>query len=287
MLQRMSILMIVVLGACACGGGGSPGASGADVTGDVTVAGAEVRGADGSAIGPDEGSSPPTPFAGACGDEFGPVVEVSPARVGQTVVLEGRLDGMSPVRVAPEACRGLGGLSSLVLKTGAAEPDNEYVRLRNAAGEMIFCGCPPAQDEECRDLPAGARVRVRGVLEDNPDRDPAAGCYQVPCFLLKPEASCLIGGCDEDAHCAEGTCATNARQCRAQPGAACVPEVGCDSPGDETIVCAEPDQAEPSCLPVGDGSEDAPCEDDADCDPGTCGDCICVGHVCAFVPWMN
>lgn len=226
------------------------------------------------------------PFAGACTPDFGAVTPGELGTlVGQVVVLEGRVITGQPVKVAPQECVGLGGLSAIHLRTKADGTWQDDVQLLTTEQEGIFCGCPLAQDPECLELPPGAKLRVTGLLETNPTIPPGAACNQKSCVVMAPQDRCFVDGCDDDGHCPDGTCNVEAFQCRAQAGEICDEEVGCDSADGAAQFCvdrtpSDPMTSERRCSPVGDGAEDSVCADDEDC---TCDDCECYQHLCTWL----
>lgn len=227
------------------------------------------------------------PFAGSCPPDFGEKTPGSLAMlVGQVVVLEGRVIVGQPVKVAPQECVGLGGLSAIHLRTKAGGTWQDDVQLLTADLDGIFCGCPLAQDDECLAYPPGAKMRLEGTLEDNPSIAPGVDCYQKSCFAIVPQESCFVDGCDHDDHCPDGSCNTEAYQCRAQAGDTCDEEVGCDPEDGAAHFCvdttpSDPLTSETQCSPVGDGSEDSVCAVDEDC--AECPECECIQHLCTYL----
>ena len=226
------------------------------------------------------------PFEGACPPDFGEKTPGSLATlVGQAVILEGRVITSQPVKVAPQECIGLGGLSAIHLRTKAGGTWQDDVQLLTADLEGIFCGCPLAQDDECLAYPPGAKMRIKGTMVDNPSIAPGGDCYQKSCFAVAPQESCFVDGCDDDDHCPDGSCNTEAYQCRAQAGDPCDREVGCDSKDGAPYYCvdatpSDPLTSETMCSPVGDGSEDSVCAEDEDC---TCPECDCFQNICTYL----
>lgn len=69
--------------------------------------------------------------------------------------------------------------------------------------------------------------------------------------------------CTEDRQCASGSCNTDLELCRSQPETSCDPEIGCAPSKHGTRHTCHTFTG--ACLPVGDGSMAAVCEDDFDC----------------------
>jgi hypothetical protein len=97
------------------------------------------------------------------------------------------------------------------------------------------------------------------------------GRTQPTCY---PERSRLdLQSCDEDRHCASGSCSPMAKKCQSLPGMTCDPMVGCArAPTGEKYGC---DAKTLRCGRVGDGAAGAFCVDGADCKSGTCKDQGC------------
>ena len=272
--QFLLVILIAgtLVGVTACGG-------------DGTVPTEDGAGADGT--GPDTLDTVAPPFAGSCTPDFGePSFEPLGTLVGQVVVLEGRLIAGQPVKVAPQECVGLGGLSAINLRTKADGTWQDDVQIVKTDLEGVFCGCSLAQDEECLTYPPGARLRVEGTLESNPSIPAGEVCNQKSCVVMAPQSSCFVDGCDDDDHCPDGTCNTQAYQCRAQADGPCDKDVGCDSHDGTAYFCVDETPSDPStserrCSPVGDGSEDSVCAVDEDC--ADCPECECFQNICTFL----
>jgi hypothetical protein len=271
-------LLLVVLTLCAFAGVAACGTESTEPTDD---------GGGTDTVGADTADVSVPPFAGACAPDFGEATpgELS-ALVGQAVVVEGRILAGQPVKVAPQECVGIGGLAAIHLRTKADGTWLDDVQLVNADLEGIFCGCHLAQDEDCLTYPPGAKMRLKGTLETNPTIPEGEACNQKSCVVMAPEASCFVDGCSDDAHCPAGTCNVDAYQCRGQAGGPCDKEVGCDPADGAAQFCVDKTPSDPmtsdrQCSPVGDGTEDSVCAEDADCTE--CPDCECFQNICTFL----
>lgn len=219
------------------------------------------------------------PFADECTQDFGTPVELSQSLSGQQVILEGRLDRFgNPSKAGSVECGH--GMGALVLWTKEVDDQSGMVRITTTAGGHIFCGCDDLEDEECKQYRGGAHVRIDGTLQYFAAGTNDELCVQGACFGLTPQDRCVIDGCDQDGHCDGVSCNEQALQCRSLPAASCHPLVGCESAGGVTHYCAGSGPAA-TCQPPGDGSEGAVCADSAAC---TCDDCVCVDHLCEWLP---